>query len=149
MSETKNATWDDNMRRILIKIIKNQLSQAKHGDNGFKKDSWTSILIRFNRESNCEYTKTQIQNQYTNLKKRYGIFNMIKDSSGFGWDEFNQTATAPPDVWCAYLAMHPLAKEFQGKGFQFYDDLHDILDGTIATGLLSSSSTDQRNLLLN
>jgi len=37
------------------------------------------------------------------LHKNYKVFHILKDQSGFGWDDVEKIPMAPDDVWNKYL----------------------------------------------
>ena len=65
----------------------------------------------------------------------------LRDQSGFGWDETNQTVTADESVWEQYCSAHPDAAQFKNKGLPSYSNLEIIFEGRIATGTMASSSS--------
>ncbi len=74
-----------------------------------------------------------MQSQYQSLKKKYTTFHRLKDQSGFGWSS-DGVPTADDSVWDAYIRQHKDAAEFRNSGFPFYEQLHEIFSGTVATG---------------
>ncbi len=70
----------------------------------------------------------------SNLKFQFSIMQLLRDQSGFGWDEATQTVTANDKVWAAYLKSHPEAGQFRNKGLNDYEFLERIFLGKVATG---------------
>ena len=107
---------------------------GKAADNGLKKEAWEQIKQNMNEKFNINYSIDQLKTAEKGLKKKYGIVKKLQDQSGFGWNPVTQTVVAEPDVWNAYVAVHKDAKEFRTQSFPFYDKLHMICDGRLATG---------------
>lgn len=42
---------------------------------------------------------------FNQLKKSYVQVKTLRDSSGFGWDDFKQVVTALVEVWDTFLAV--------------------------------------------
>jgi len=99
------AQWNSERTQFLTAMI-----EEKRGgvftSSGFKSSSWTAICNRFNRVANVTYTKQQLQSQYNLLKKKYAIFEQLRNNSGFGWDATTNMVTAPESVWESYCAVH-------------------------------------------
>lgn len=140
----KDATrvqWNDSNRRHFVNAMMSEASKGNFVDNGFKKQSWHSIMLEFHATSGCKYDKQQLHSHYGVLKKKYNIYNALINNSGFGVDPNNGGPTAADDVWLAYIKAHPDASEFRGKPFVLFDDLDSIFTGKVATGKYSKSST--------
>lgn len=56
------------------------------------------------------------------------------NNSGFGFHAVTKLATAPDDVWDAYITAHPDALQFRHATLPFYDELHQIFSTSIAIG---------------
>ena len=131
--EIDKASWNDDLRYIFIRsILKNQ--EKSYSDNGFTKAVWAKISYDFREESKTSYSKQQLQSQLNEMKSNYQIFSNLKNNSGFGWDDANSIPTAPQQVWDAYLNNHKKAAKYRYKTLPFFDDMHSIFDGNLATG---------------
>ena len=64
----------------------NEVNNGVYVDSGFKSASWNKILMDFNFESGLALELQQLQNLYSSLKKKWGVFKALKNCSGFGWD---------------------------------------------------------------
>ena len=54
--------------------------------------------------------------------------------SGFGIDNETKLVTAEPAAMKEYFKAHPKAKEFEFKTLMFYDSLHELFTGKVASG---------------
>ncbi|XP_033138787.1 uncharacterized protein At2g29880-like [Brassica rapa] len=69
------------------------------------------------------------------LKTKYlNAAELLRFSSGFGWDSTTKRFTASKEVWAEYLKAHPKFKKFRDEIFEEFDDLKLIFDKNIATG---------------
>ena len=48
-------------------------------------------MIKFNDTNSVDYSKGQLQSKYSSLKKQYATFKELRNQSGFGWNERDQT----------------------------------------------------------
>ena len=89
-------------------------------DGGFKAQGWNRIRDDFNRETGLTLDKQKLQNQMSDMKKKYTIFQQTVDNSGFGWDEALQIPTASDQVWESWIEKHPLAAPYRYRTLSFY-----------------------------
>ncbi|KAI8525625.1 hypothetical protein RHMOL_Rhmol13G0244900 [Rhododendron molle] len=75
------------------------------------------------------------------MKKDYRLFKDLTERSGLGWDPVSQTVTASAEVWVTYLQANKDAGKFIGKWLDHYDLLHELLDGSLATGVFGQPSS--------
>ena len=75
---------------IVVDVLLQIQSQGDFAGNGFKKNQWNAIEEEFKNHSGLLYSRKQLQNYYAELKKKFGVFSILKDNSGFGWDEAKQ-----------------------------------------------------------
>ena len=108
---------------------------------GFKSQSWTSILDAFNQENMVMYTKVLVMSKFSELKKKFKIFQALKDNSGFGFDDVTKLPSAHDQVWKDYIDKHPESALFRYKTLPCYDELEQLFNGKIATGAFATSST--------
>ena len=106
MTEVVKCKWTDERLTILLNELINEHRSGTGTSSGFKSASWARITINFNRAANVSYKKDQLQSQYAILKKKYAVFEQLRGTSGFGWDDATKTVTAPDTVWDAYIAGH-------------------------------------------
>ncbi|KAH9155595.1 hypothetical protein AeRB84_002447 [Aphanomyces euteiches] len=113
------ATWTDEKTHLLLECFRDELARGKGTDaGGLKKEGWTRLLRVFNTKASTNYSKTQA----------------LRNNSGFGWDAASSLPTAPDEVWTAYIAANPKSAAFRVKPFPFYDQIHAIFSGAVATG---------------
>lgn len=141
------ASWTDQLRKHFIEAVKDEIKSGVFTDSGFKAASWKRIVIHFKNYAHVEYSKSQLQNQYAQMKKKYTEFHNLKENSGFGFDPLTQIPTAPDSVWTSYIAAHPGAAEFRFKTLMYYSDYEEIFSKQIATGEYAMGSATSRAVL--
>ena len=91
--------WDEDKERLLLELVQQQLQSEKAPDNGLKSVQWEIIIEAFNKSATEKFTKQQCENKLSELKGKYSVFKLLKDSSGFGWDDVRKLPTAPEATW--------------------------------------------------
>ena len=127
------VSWSDSMRNQFIEAMK-VAAKGTSCSTGFKTEEWTSITIDFNIRMEMTLTRQQLQNQHTVMKAGYSLFHTYSTQSGFGIDNRTGLVTAEPAAMRAYFHAHPKAKEFEFKTLMFYESLHELFSGKVATG---------------
>ena len=66
------AKWTEELVRIFVASLEDECRiTGQLTDNGFKVSQWTSICLRFNEASGCNFDKQQLHNKYADLKRDY------------------------------------------------------------------------------
>ena len=132
-SSTSRCDWDEENRSHFIDSVLDAVDNNNcFTDNGFKSQTWKTIQQNFSSRSSLDYNVSKLQSFYSQLKKKYQLVTMLKNKSGFGWE--NETITAPEEAWNELIKSEPQVKEFKNKPFTRYDDLDTIYSGSVATG---------------
>ena len=97
---------------------------------------------KFKKLTGLAYPAGKLQTKLSELKKKYEIWNAIRENSGFGWNEAEGRPTASFEVWRSYIDKHPKAKEFQFNKLENWQELEEIFTGRFATGNYAVSSFD-------
>ena len=128
-----SVSWSDRMRNQFILAMKTAAAGTSCS-TGFKSEEWTAITNDFNSRTEMSLSRQQLQNQHTTLKAGYSVYHTFLSQSGFGVDNQTKLVTAEPAALKEYFAAHPKAKEYEFKPLMFYDLLHELFEGAIATG---------------
>ncbi len=84
------VSWNkENIEYFLDTIIKFIEAGEVFTDKNFKSQDWTKIMNEFNKSSFQSYDKMQLQNCYSELKRKYTTYHALRQQSGFGFDEVN------------------------------------------------------------
>ncbi|KAI8552167.1 hypothetical protein RHMOL_Rhmol06G0244500 [Rhododendron molle] len=135
--------WSYENTEIFLQIMVDE-ARKDYGTNSnkhrtFTSLQWTAILEELKKRTHkTDYTPIKIHQKFDRLKKEYRLFTDLTERSGCGWDPANK------DVG-----------KFIGKGLDHYDLLHELLDGSLATGVfgqpspLGAPSLEQEQALRN
>jgi|SRR6267154_3026810 hypothetical protein len=111
-TESQTATrqgtlkWTPAMTTALLTELRDQVRNGKRADNGFKKEAWTTAVIKANEVNDSALvTVKQAQNKVDTIKALYKDWQGLSQASGFGWDEQTQLYTAHPAVWATYISV--------------------------------------------
>ncbi|KAF8046667.1 hypothetical protein N665_3537s0002 [Sinapis alba] len=83
-----------------------QLLKRWCDSNGFltKRTIETKVLLILNKQLRCNKTHKHYLNRMKSLKREYQSYSdLLRFSSGFGWDPITKQFTAPDEVWEEYL----------------------------------------------
>jgi Myb/SANT-like DNA-binding domain len=128
------VSWAASMRNQFILVLIS-IAGGKVVHMGFRSTEWTEITNAFNLKMDMTVTVTrqQLQNQYTTLKSNFSVFYVFSQQSGFAIDNVSKLVTGDPSAMRDYFRSHPTAKEYEFKSLMFYDNLHILFEGRIAT----------------
>lgn len=127
------VSWTASMRNQFI-LVMLAIAGGKVVQMGFRTKEWTEIQAAFNLRMEMNVTRQQLQNQYTTLKSNFAVFHTFSEQSGFSIDNVTKLVTGDASAMKDYFKAHPKAKEFEFKTLMFYDNLHVLFQGRIATG---------------
>ena len=127
------VSWTASMRNQFILVLIS-IAGGKVVHMGFRSTEWTEITNAFNLKMDMTVTRQQLQNQYTTLKSNFSVFHVFSQQSGFAIDNVSKLVTGDPSAMRDYFRSHPKAKEYEFKFLMFYDNLHILFEGRIATG---------------
>ena len=123
------TTWTQECHCMFILALLKCKQEGKVSDLGFKKEGWMLVLKDFNTASGLTMTKMQLQLQYQILKNKYTAFELLKNNSGFGWNDDIGVPTAPDNVWEEVIAGNKLCAKFCTTPLFMYDELGSFFGG--------------------
>ncbi|CAF2128569.1 unnamed protein product [Brassica napus] len=129
--------WSPEENKTLINLLLDAVASGLRDSNGtFSKFTVERRILSFlNRMHGCNKTYQHYSNRMKILKTKYlNAAELLRFSSGFGWDSTTKRFTASKEVWAEYLKAHPKFKKFCDETFEEFDDLKLIFDKNIATG---------------
>ncbi|KAI5337031.1 hypothetical protein L3X38_016300 [Prunus dulcis] len=136
-------------------LLQLMVDAANHGwrdSNGMlsKQKVEKKILPALNAKLGCERNHSQYLSRLKWFKQRYNIFSeLMRHSSGFGWDPITKKFTASDEVWKDYIKCHPAHVNFQTDTFADYELLRIAIGNGTAIGRNSialGDDTDARTL---
>ncbi|WOK93480.1 hypothetical protein Cni_G02178 [Canna indica] len=91
----------------------------------------------------------QIHSRHKLLKTQYNaIYDMLHQSSGFGWDPNRCCVTCDQDAWDQWVKSHPNASGLRNKPFPHLDSLSIIFGKDRATGERAEDPADSSASIL-
>nr|GLL39995.1 uncharacterized protein At2g29880-like [Ipomoea trifida] len=102
------------------------------------------ILPALNEKLGCQRSYAQYQSRLKWFKNRFNNFSeLMRHSSGFGWDPITKRFTASDEVWEDYLKSHPTHKHLRTDTVADYEDLAFVFGSTTAVGKNSIGLGDE------
>ncbi|KAH0941825.1 hypothetical protein HID58_001462, partial [Brassica napus] len=90
------------------------------------------ILPTLNQMHGSTKTFQHYSNRMKILKTKYlAAAELLRFSSGFGWDATTKRFTAPDEVWTEYIKAHPNYKKFRDETFEEFDDLKQLAEARL------------------
>ncbi|CAH9072184.1 unnamed protein product [Cuscuta epithymum] len=136
VSKRSNHQWSPHEDIILIDGCLEFINQGWKAENGFKTgfyqqlQKWMSAKI-----PGCHITgDPHIKNRLRHLKMQYKEFSMMRDASGFGWNEERKMVTCDDEVWTSWIKSHKDATHLRYKSFPYFDELAMIFGNEWASG---------------
>ncbi|XP_031374651.1 uncharacterized protein LOC116189224 [Punica granatum] len=108
-----------------------------NADTGFKSGYLLELeKMLLEKLSNCGIkARPHIESRLKTLKREWAIvYDMMLNTSGFGWDSTWKMVTAEDDVWETYVATHKEAAPFRLRSFPHFEELSMIYAKDRATG---------------
>ncbi|VVA92932.1 unnamed protein product [Arabis nemorensis] len=130
-------SWSPQETKTLINLLLDGVAAGWRDANGTFSNLTVEkrILPVINQTHGCVKTHKHYTNKMKTLKEKYlsGV-EILRFSSGFGWDPITKRFTASDEVWTDYMKAHPNYKTFRKETFEEFDDLKVIFGNNIATG---------------
>ncbi|KAJ7017916.1 hypothetical protein C8F04DRAFT_978245, partial [Mycena alexandri] len=125
--------WDEDADRILVTKLRECKELGMQSDSGWKPQVWNLCAEALKDTPGPPKTSQKIQDHWgKSLKAGLKSVRAVRGASGFGWDNERKMPTATAAVWDAYIAVS--AAKWRSTPFPLYDEILELVDGTIATG---------------
>ncbi|CAO2175529.1 unnamed protein product [Urochloa humidicola] len=145
--EGSRASWNFNYEKALVDILQMHKHQRFRGQNGWTSEGWKSIVKHFNEKFPLAgFSKAQIQEKEKELKGNYKAVSIGKKKSGLSFNSALGMINAEPEIWKELIDENPRLKKLQSKPFPLFESLEKVYEGSIATGDLNFTSTQQFEL---
>ncbi|XP_028084239.1 uncharacterized protein LOC114285401 [Camellia sinensis] len=129
--------------RIETKLINMLRDEVRNNQTTGRTTSWT--IRHWNHYANqlhniygFRYTGVKVRQKYQRLKADYQTFKRLQAQTGLGWDPIIGTVVAPDEFWDKASRN---VKKFRTKGFEYFQEMAEIVENCCATGALSRAST--------
>ncbi|XP_048592642.1 uncharacterized protein At2g29880-like [Brassica napus] len=129
--------WTSQESHLLKRLLVDGIRRGWRDSNGSltKRTIETKVLPILNKQLRCNKTYKHYLNRMKSLKKEYHSYtDLLRFSSGFGWDPVTKQFTAPDEVWEEYLKAHPNNDNMKTKTFEAFEDLEVIFESATARG---------------
>lgn len=103
--------------------------------NGWKSEGWRKIVKDFNdRHPDAGFSKVQIQEHETQLKKDYKLIKSILQRDGVSWDQNASMIRTTDEIWDEIIDEAPKARKYQSKSFPLLQSLELLFERDIPEG---------------
>ncbi|CAE6226183.1 unnamed protein product [Arabidopsis arenosa] len=129
--------WSEPESNMLVRLLTDAINQGFRDANGkfHKMTVDTRILAPLNKTLGINKTYNEYKNRMKILKGRYLVLaDLLRFSSGFGWDPETKKFTASDEVWNDYLKAHPNKTQLRNESFEDFKDLRMLFGSNTATG---------------
>ncbi|KAH0873370.1 hypothetical protein HID58_070732 [Brassica napus] len=130
-------SWSPEETKTLLRLLVDGVNQNWTDASGkFNKLTVEQrILPELNKICGSKKTFSQYKNKTKILKKKHkGFVDLLRFSSGFGWDKDTKKFTAPNEVWNEYLQGHKKDTYLRDDTFEDFEDLEKVYGQNIAKG---------------
>ncbi|KAJ1271384.1 hypothetical protein BS78_06G124500 [Paspalum vaginatum] len=130
------ARWMMKYEKGLVDILHENNTSHYRTQNGWRTDGWRKIVSDFTlRYPEAKFSKMQIQEHETQLKKDYKLIKLILQRDGVSWDQSASMIRTTDEIWDEIIEDMPKARKYQSKSFPLLDSLELLFDGPIPEGV--------------
>ncbi|XP_034197059.1 uncharacterized protein At2g29880-like [Prunus dulcis] len=129
--------WTVEGSRMLLQLMVDAASSGWRDAKGMlsKATVEIKILSKINEKLRCHKTYSQYQSRLKYFKREYQKYSqLLRHSSGFGWDPTTKKFTTPKEVWKDCFKSHPKDTSIQTKTCEDYEDLQIVIGNATAIG---------------
>lgn len=120
--------WSDHEHKMLLRLLVDAVNQGfRHKGKFNQLTVETRILPTLKAELGSTKTYNQYKNRMKILRSKYqSLADLLRFSSGFGWDPETKRFTASDEVWSTYLKVENYIIHFMHMlVFKTYDSHYD------------------------
>jgi hypothetical protein len=94
------AKWVMKYEKGLVDILHENNAALYRTPTGWRTEGWRKIVSEFNeRFPEAKFSKMQIQEHETQLKKDYKLIKSILQRDGVSWDQSSSTIKTTDGIW--------------------------------------------------
>ncbi|KAI9191124.1 hypothetical protein LWI28_003931 [Acer negundo] len=130
-------SWTVEQANLLLQLMVEAIGRGWRDASGLlsKQTVETWVLPSLNEKLNRNKTYNNYQSRLKWFKAQYQRYTeLMRHSSGFGWDPITRRFTASEEVWEDYLKSHPKERHFCIEHYVDYDDLRVVIGNVTALG---------------
>lgn len=133
---SNRARWVMKYEKGLVDILHENNNSHYRTPHGWKTEGWRKIVRDFNhRHPDAGFTKVQIQEHETQLKKDYKLIKSILQRDGVSWDQSASMIRTTDEIWDEIIDVSPKARKYQSKSFPLLQTLEILLERDIPEGV--------------
>ncbi|KAK0582696.1 hypothetical protein LWI29_028630 [Acer saccharum] len=143
---TDYSNWSIEESKMLSQLMVDATSYGWRDANGMlsKAIVESRILPVLNEKLGCQKTHNNYISRLKFFKRKYQkYYQLMRHSSGFGWDETTKKFTALEEVWENYFKSHPTHRGLLNKNCDDYEDLQIVIGNATVTGKNSLGLGDE------
>ena len=96
----QRAVWNMELEKSLVEILHEYKGSGCRGDNGWNSEGWNRMVKEFHaRNKYISFTKTQILEMESQLKRAYKMLKAVKQQSGSTWNEKRCMVEGSSAMW--------------------------------------------------
>ncbi|XP_062225847.1 uncharacterized protein LOC133924369 isoform X2 [Phragmites australis] len=119
----------------LVDILHENNISHYRTQSGWRTEGWKKIVKDFNvRYPEAKFSKMQIQEHETQLKKDYKLIKSVLQRDGVSWDQSASMIKTTDEIWDDIIEDMPKARKYQRASFPLLDSLELLFDGPIPEG---------------
>uniref|UniRef100_A0A0A9FNF4 Myb/SANT-like domain-containing protein n=1 Tax=Arundo donax TaxID=35708 RepID=A0A0A9FNF4_ARUDO len=144
------ARWVMKYEKGLVDILhENNVSQYRT-QSGWRSEGWRKIVKDFNeRYPEAGFSKMQIQEHETQLKKDYKLIKLVLRRDGVSWDQSASMIKTTDEIWDDIIQDMPKARKYQRASFPLLDSLELLFDGPVPEGGHNLASSIPKHVFEN
>lgn len=97
---SNRARWMMKYEKGLVDLLHENNTSHYRTQNGWRTEGWRKIVGDFNmRYPEAKFSKMQIQEHETQLKKDYKLIKSILQRDGVSWDQSASMIRATDEIW--------------------------------------------------
>ncbi|KAH7844679.1 hypothetical protein Vadar_030561 [Vaccinium darrowii] len=141
----KNLTWTQEMDDYLIEVLHEQFLYGRKIDRSFTATAYANASKAMSQKFGENISKAHIKNRLKTIKQNFNLaYDLVKKSSGLGWNQETRMLEADPEVWKELIASNPDAKKFYMRPIPKFDQLEAIFGRDRATGAYAETAKEKR-----
>ncbi|KAM5579128.1 hypothetical protein ABKV19_009085 [Rosa sericea] len=119
-------SWNKEMDAALAKALIDQMKQGNKVGGQWTRHAIPAVVRELNMTLDLGLTKDNVKNRLKAWKRHYAIISDIKNQSQLMWDEGRKMVVIRSEnleAWNDYVESHPLARGYQNKFIDNWDDI--------------------------
>ncbi|XP_062227684.1 uncharacterized protein LOC133925966 [Phragmites australis] len=132
---SQRARWSSKYEKALVDVLTEYRLSHFRGQNGWCTEGWNRIVKDFNSLCpDAKFTKAQIQDKESQLKKDYKAVKSIRTRSGVSWNQTASMINTTSEIWDEIIEEDSKLRRYENKSFPLFDALDLLYEGQFAEG---------------